>query len=490
VILSDMTTKKIYILPLFIWGLAGLFGCGWNSAAGPQPTEAVKAETEIKPTATVTPVPTVEQVATCADIDAYWGNDWPAVLKTLDQLIAADQTCGDEPLLSKKYAVHYNYAAVLENEGERSRAIEQYQAALMIDPQRQEALNALIRLEALPKPTPPACLSTSAPRPDPAPAEASDTSLFIKAEADQLRLNGEPFKVKGVNYYPRQAPWQRFLQEADPIQMTEELDVIKEAGLNTIRVFLWYEPLFTCQPEDAIPNEDAFVLLDTLFELANARDLKVIMTLNDLPDLVFRPLYTDWAHYDAQTIYVVRRYRNEPNLLAWDLRNEGDLDYGAQPGREADFSRTEVLDWLAHLSELVREHDPYHLLTAGWWGDPTATEPYVDILSFHHWTSAAALQKRIADYQPRTDKPLMLQEVGYHSWAESPDEPRGEAKQAETLAEVIDVVEKENLSGWVIWTAFDFVPASGQPLNNEHFFGLWRTDLSPKPVVDTLPLQP
>lgn len=486
-----MTTKRIYIL-ILTWCLVSLVGCGWNNAAVPQATEVVEAEPEIKPTATVTPVPTVEQVATCADLDAYWGNDWSAVLDILDQLIAADQACGDEPLLSKKYAVHYNYAVVLENDGERNQAIEQYQAALMIDPQRQEALKALIRLEALPKPTPPACLSTSEPHPYPAPTEEPDTALFVKAEGDQLLLAGEPFKVKGVNYYPRQAPWQRFLQEADPSQMTEELDVIKEAGFNTIRVFLWYEPLFTCQPEDAIPNEDTFALLDTLFDLANERDLKVIMTLNDLPDLVFRPLYTDWAHYDAQTIYVVRRYRNEPNLLAWDLRNEGDLDYGARSGRDVDvdFSEVEVLDWLAHLSELVREHDPHHLLTAGWWGDPTATAPYVDILSFHHWTGAAALQKRIADYQSRLDKPLMLQEVGYHSWAESPDGPRDETEQAETLAEVIGVVEAENLSGWVIWTAFDFVPVSGQPLNNEHFFGLWRTDLTPKPAIASLPLQP
>lgn len=476
-----------FCLMLFSLGLAA---CGTNAPVEPQSTQAPVGEANVAPAATATLPVEVENVATCADIEANWGHNWPAVLQALEQLIAADQTCGDEPLLSKKYATHFNYAAALENAGQLDQAIPHYRAALLIDPQRQEALNALIRLDALPKPTPPACRSTSPPRPDPAPAEAPDPSLFVTVQEGRLLLQGQPFQARGVNYYPRHAPWQRFLQEADPAEMAKELDLIKAAGLNTIRIFLWYEPLFTCRPEDAIPNEAAFALLDTLFQLAGQRDLKVIVALNDLPDLIFRPLYTDWDHYDAQTVYIVRRYRNQPNLLAWDLRNEGDLDYGAQPGREAKFSQAEVLDWLAHASQLVRDNDPHHLLTAGWWGDPTLTGPYVDILSFHHWTDAGELRQRIEIYKKSNNRPLMLQEVGYHSWAEAPQEARSEAEQAGILAEIIQVVETENIAGWVIWTAFDFVPLPGQPANEEHFFGLWRSDLSPKPALEALPLSP
>jgi hypothetical protein len=426
--------------------------------------------------------------ATCADIDANWGQNWPAVLDTLAQLVAADQSCGEEPLLSKKYAAHYIFGVALEEKDEVEPAITQYQAALSIDPQRKEALDALFRLKALPKPTPPACLSTSPPQPDPAPVATPDTSQFITVQGDQLRLNGQPFKVKGVNYYPRHAPWQRFLTEANPTEMAEELDLIKQAGFNTLRVFLWYEPLFTCQPEDAIPNETAFAMVDKLFELAGERDLKLIMTLNDLPDLIFRPLYTDFAHYDNQTVYIVRRYRNEPSLLAWDVRNEGDINHGAQSADDAKFSQGEVIDWLAHISPIVRDNDPHHLVTAGWWGDPLVTEPYVDILSFHHWTDAQELETRLKTYQQKSDKPLMLQEVGYHGWAESPDEPRNEQEQADRLGSVISAAEAEQLSGWIIWTAFDFVPSSGHPPNEEHFFGVWRTDLSPKPALEALPL--
>lgn len=430
------------------------------------------------------------KMTTCADIEANWGRDWPAVLEALEQLIAADEACGEEPLLSKKYATHYNYAAVLESEGNLETAIGQYRAALAIDPQRKEALDALFRLQALPEPTPAPCRSTSSPRPDPAPTEAPDLTQFVTLEDGQLQLNDRPFKVKGVNYYPRQAPWKRFLTEADPAEMAEELDLIQAAGFNTLRVFLWYEPLFTCRPEDAIPNEAAFETVDTLFNLADERDLKLIVTLNDLPDLTFRPLYTDWAHYDAQTVYLVRRYRNEPAILAWDLRNEGDLDYGAESLADARFSQAEVVEWVAHLSDLVRQHDPHRLITTGWWGDPTQVEPSVDFLSFHHWTDVADLEQRLETYRQASSKPLLLEEVGYHSWAESPEEPRTEQEQADILSDVVSVVEADpQMLGWVVWAAFDFVPEPGQPLNPEHYFGLWRTDLSPKPALEALPLQ-
>lgn len=434
----------------------------------------------------LTPTPTV---ATCADLDANWGQNWPAVIETLEQLLATDQSCGAEPLPSKKYAAHFSYAVSLEEKGQLKPAISQYQAALALDPQRQEALKALVRLQALPKPTPPACLSTSPARPDPAQAVTPDRSRFISVAGDQLQFNGQPFNVKGVNYYPRQAPWQRFLAEADPVQMAAELDLIKQAGFNTLRIFLWYEPLFTCQPEDAIPNEAAFAKIDALLELAAERDLKLIVTLNDLPDLTFRPLYTDFAHYDNQTVYIVRRYRHDPNILAWDVRNEGDLEYGAESKDDARFSQVEVIDWLAHISQLVRDHDPDHLVTAGWWGDPTPTAPYVDFLSFHHWTDNNRLQRRLDEYRQAAAKPLLLEEIGYDTLATSAKEQRDKEQEVgATLGRALRLVERENLAGWVVWTAFDFTPATGQPENREHFFGLWRTDLSPKPALKALPL--
>ncbi len=426
------------------------------------------------------------QLLTCADIDANWGKDWPTVLNALDQLIQSNVDCGKAPLQQKKFAAHFNYGTSLEGQGKRDEAIQQYHLALSTEPQRREALNALARLGALPKPTPPNCLSDSAPQPDPASALQANPARFVKVVGNTFQLNGRPFNIKGVNYYPRHAPWDRFFTEANLADITQEFDVIQASGLNTLRIFLTYEPLFTCHPEEAIPNEAVFAFIDQLFALATQRNLKLIITLNDVPDLTFRPLYTDWGHYDAQTVYIVQRYRNEASLLAWDVRNEPDLDLEQNPEQ---FSETDVVAWLDHITTLIRQHDPNHLITTAWLKDPSPSLPYVDFVSFAHWDTSEELAQRLISYQGQFNKPLLLINAGVHSWSGDVDNPQDEKSQAEYLSQITGLAEDNNV-GWMLWTAFDFAPTPGQLDNKNLHFGLWRSDLQPKLVLDDLPIGP
>ena len=83
-----------------------LAACQTNPPLPSQPTAIQNPVAAVTPTSVAQATPT-PMAATCADIDANWGQNWPAVLDTLAQLVAADQSCGEEPLLSKKYAAHY-----------------------------------------------------------------------------------------------------------------------------------------------------------------------------------------------------------------------------------------------------------------------------------------------------------------------------------------------------------------------------------------------
>ncbi len=287
--------------------------------------------------------------------------------------------------------------------------------------------------------------------------------------------------VRGVNYYPARTPWRRFLTETTPEAILHELHRIHRAGFNTLRIFLWYEPLFQCAGSGAVPRPDTFRRLDEFIRLAANTGFHLIVTLNDIPDLAHMPLYTAPLHTQEQTRYIVQRYRDEPGILAWDLRNEGDIDY-----REA-FPREQVLAWLKATSALVRQTDPNHLITAGWLNDAAATAPYVDFLSFHHWRGADELVERIKALRTRSDKPLLLEEVGYSVLG------RSEAKQADLLEQAIAAAESQNLAGWLVWTAFDFPREATcwpgtclSPDNQEHYFGLWRTDYSPKPALERI----
>jgi hypothetical protein len=435
------------------------------------------------------PLPTFdtrEVTLLCDSLNAAWGTDWPQVIASLEKLHERRGKCGGKDPAQTLYPAYFNYGASLEKRGDVAGAINAYRKALEISPQGGEAIQALLKHKAFT----PAPLAQCQPQQTQR-ALASVPSYTPQGKGDFVRIqpgtshfvvDGRPYRIRGVNYYPMHAPWRRFLVEAVPTSVARELDLIAGAGFNTLRIFLWYEALFDCPGSGAVPKPDAIARLDTVIRLAAVRGLRVIVTLHDLPDLTIRPLYREPEAAAAQTAYLVSRYRNEPAILAWDLRNEGDIDI-----LKGFASQSTVMSWLRQTAEQVRQLDPNHLLTAGWNQDSHMTIDVVDFVSFHHWSSSELLRLRIAAFQAQTRKPILLQEVGYSAFG------AGEARQADRLRDVINVADNTGLAGWMIWTAFDFptdvtciAPACPSKDNSEHHFGLWRTDYAPKSAVNVI----
>lgn len=315
----------------------------------------------------------------------------------------------------------------------------------------------------------------------------STTTTFVSIQEGHFVVGSTPFIARGINYYPSRYPWRRFLTESDLKEVNNELALMRATGLNTLRLFLWNEALFTCPGSGAVPIPEAFLKLDAIIQSAGQQGFRLIVTLNDMPDLTNNPLYTNPSYIIEQTRFIVERYRDEAAILAWDLRNEGDIDYGTHPAFPAKFPKQTVLDWLSDTAESVRILDQHHLITAGWLNDNEASAPYVDFVSFHHWEDTVRLQERIANLQSQTDKPILLEEFGYSTFRFTADE------QSRMISEVVDAVEAQGLLGWLIWTAFDFPldatctpPACPSQDNAEHHFGLWTTDYTPKPAVEFL----
>lgn len=313
----------------------------------------------------------------------------------------------------------------------------------------------------------------------------SDVEGFVTLHEGRFEINGEPYPVRGINYYPADYPWRRFLTETDLETLRVELQLLHDAGFNTLRLFLWNRALFICPGSGAVPNWGVFQRLDGVILTAAEMGFRLVLTLNDMPDLDDYPLYTNPSHVQAQTRFIIERYRDEPAILAWDLRNEGDIDYGSRHGViEAKFPRWQVLGWLGETAKLVRSMEVNQLITAGWLNDTWATAPYVDFVSFHHWSGADKLVQRIEEIRSQTDKPILLQEFGY-STAYVSDE-----QQAQTIETVLHQVEQQGLLGWMIWTAFDFPldrscwPSPCMSADNaEHYYGIWTADYHPKPAA-------
>jgi endo-1,4-beta-mannosidase len=262
--------------------------------------------------------------------------------------------------------------------------------------------------------------------------------------------------------------------------------LLRAANFNTLRIFLWHYALFICPGNDAVPHTPHVQRLDTIIQTAARYGFYLIVTLNDVPDLDNEPLYDNPIRAQNELRFIVERYRNESAILAWDLRNEGDIDYGTHPHIRGKFSKEQVLKWLGETSDFVRIMDNRHLITAGWLYDAEATAPYVDFISFHHWTTPDELKNRIQAIRVVSDKPILLEETGYSTFqADITPEI-----QAQRIRSIIETTRQENLIGWMIWTAFDFPVAAAcypSPCTSsdslEHHFGLWYSDYTEKPAV-------
>jgi Dolichyl-phosphate-mannose-protein mannosyltransferase/Cellulase (glycosyl hydrolase family 5) len=293
------------------------------------------------------------------------------------------------------------------------------------------------------------------------------------------------YSVRGVNYYPAHYPWRRFLTQTDSETVKMELTLLRATGFNTLRIFLWNEALFACPNTNAAPVREAFLRLDDIIYTAAGQGFRLIVTLNDLADPAM--LYTNPSSLQEQTQFIVDRYRGEAAIMAWDLRNEGDIDYGSNNGGSGAVPREAVLSWLASYSAFVRGEDSHHLITAGWLYDNEATADDVDFISIHHWMDTIQLETRVAAIRTQSDKPILLEEFGYSTFRVTPDQ------QSTMLLATIQTSSSTHLLGWLIWTAFDFPldatcipPACPSTDNAEHHFGLWNSDYMAKPVVQAL----
>lgn len=437
----------------------------------------------------VTAVPTLDTTnreALCAAVSTFWDRDWPQAIRALKALDNLQATCDDGGTPREQlYMALYTYGTLLEQRNRLEDAIETYETALLYNPLGTEAADALRRLN-VDTPAPPAPCD---------PVEITDalaavpyytptSGSFIRIAGSEFLLEDERFPVYGVNYYPRDTPWRRFLTETDIATVKTDLDLFHQAGLNTLRIFLWHEPLFTCPGGGAVPVAEMFARLDSIIQEAAVRGFRLIVTLNDLPDLSVHPLYDSLRNVDEQIIYIVRRYRDEPAILAWDLRDGGDLDY-----LNGTFEKTSVLEWLTRIAILVRRADPNHLITASWRQEAEATIPAVDFVSVQHFEDAEALRQHLAILNELTEKPILLSAVGYSTYQTD------DLSQRNALQQALEAADNNGLAGWVVWTAFDYPltatciePDCPSADSADHHFGLWNTSYFPKLTVDVIEL--
>ena len=242
-----------------------------------------------------------------------------------------------------------------------------------------------------------------------------------------------PFTL-GVNYWPRRKAmywWSDF----DAGEVREEFGIIKEIGLQVVRLFLLWDDF---QPEPDSVNKDALTNLIKVADIAAENGLGLDVTFftghmsgpnwsprwllgGDLPpqahrhwlkdvvsagsitDKGYRNMFHDETALRASRLLlqtVVGALKDHPAIWMWNLGNEPDLF--AWPN-----TSDEGAAWVKEMTALIKSIDPKHPVTIGLHGDGL------------HRDNGLRIDKVYA----HTDVAVMHSYPMYTKWARKPLDP-------------------------------------------------------------------
>ncbi|NJB71038.1 hypothetical protein GGR42_001500 [Saonia flava] len=272
--------------------------------------------------------------------------------------------------------------------------------------------------------------------------------------------------IKGVNYYPKDSPWDMFGKKFNDSIIDADYKLIKSMGLNTIRIFIQYEDF-----GKANVLKEKLDKLKVALDLAQENNINVIVTLFD-----FYGNYdvSDWTITDRHAEQIVTIFKDHKAIIAWDIKNEPDLDFDSR-GKEM------ILAWLENMILNIKNWDKNHPVTIGWSSPQAAINlsKEVDFVSFHYYQDLNAFEYAMDNLKLEIpNKPIVLQEYGISSYSGIWNLYKGSEKKQAAYYEQIQKVIKEKNIPYVFWTLFDFeevpVDVAGRlpwRTKKQHYFG-------------------
>lgn len=250
--------------------------------------------------------------------------------------------------------------------------------------------------------------------------------------------------IKGINYYPKDAPWDMFGDTFDTKTITSDFKLLHKSNINTIRIFIPYDDFGAAEVDT-----NKLKKLTTLLNIAHNNNLKAIVTLFD-----FYGNYEilDWSLTQKHAITIVKAIQDHPALLAWDIKNEPDLDFKSR-------NEQNVTAWLQFMINEVKLIDPKHPVTIGWSNAKSATllKDKVDIISFHFYEDESLFTQRYDSLKTMVkNKPILVEEYGVSSYKGFWNPfGKNQDKQANYHKKMQTYFKKDSIH-FMSWTMYDF----------------------------------
>ena len=302
----------------------------------------------------------------------------------------------------------------------------------------------------------------------------------VSISARQLLVNNTQYIIKGVCYHPVPKGSENYRNFDN---LTQDLALMKEAGINTIRV---YEPI-----------DD----LDVLNQI-NAAGIKVIIGFG----------YDQGGKNDIVSgtfVEYVKKYMNHNAILMWELGNE----YNYHP----EWFNGDIKNWyevMNNAAALIKDVDSNHPVTTAHGDLPNelALEMGTNIdvwgMNVYRWDDPETMFK---EWQDVSDKPMYLSEAGADSFMkiakDGYEQGENQQAQADANANILDDVFANTdigsgvtlfsfLDGW--WKAGNpnqqdqggiapnstGVPYDGAP--NEEYWGIVDIDRNKKKTFEII----
>ncbi len=230
------------------------------------------------------------------------------------------------------------------------------------------------------------------------------TVNLVHTQGRKILLNNAPYQIKGICYHP--VP--KGETERNFSSLEQDLKLMQEAGINTIRV---YAPI------------DNRTVLDKIYNAG----IKIIMGFG----------YNQAGVYDIASgtiIDYIKQFKNHPALLFWELGNE----YNYQP----EWFEGDLNNWYAALessAQKIKTLDQNHPIATAHGEIPTQEilhkNPSIDIwgVNVYRWDQPGSL---IKEWEERSELPLYFSEAGADSFMAVANEQytAGENQQAQAAA--------------------------------------------------------
>ncbi|MBS3993939.1 MAG: hypothetical protein KGZ87_09495 [Bacteroidetes bacterium] len=285
----------------------------------------------------------------------------------------------------------------------------------------------------------------------------NQTYDLIAVKGRNLMVNNKTFTIKGVCYHP--VP--KGSNQRDFSNLTQDLALMKELGVNTIRVY--------------VPIDDIAVL-----DEINEAGIKIIMGIGYNQEGNFDILSGTYLDY-------INKYKNHNAILLWELGNE----YNYHP----EWFEGDIKNWYMALNKAaknIKEVDKNHPITTAHGELPDdlafsmATEIDVWGINIYRWDNPGTFFEQ---WKNVSDKPMYFSEAGADSYMtiakDQYTQGSNELAQADAVKNILEATLKSTdiCSGVTLYAFVDEWWKAGD--NNKQDPGGWAPNSSGVPYDGT-----